>query len=243
MSDRPGPVVGDAADRDQEDVAEGPGGVRGQRNVADELGPALAPEQLSGPLLHDLLEPLAVVPQLGLGLRLVVAEPLRLEGSRYRGAEEGEPVLDEEVGGAGLHALDRDRLPRVPGDDEEGDVEAALAEEREGAERPEPREPVVGEDDVGRVAEAGDVLLLRLHSLAREGQSLAPELERHQLRVVGLVLDDQDTKGGRHGADLVGPGHDGGAPSRTRMVTRTPGRSSRFSSLTVPPASATRSAT
>ena len=131
-------------------------------------------------------------------LRLLsfVAKVLLAQLALHRGEQTRHPLLREKVVRAGAQDLDRVVLVERPREDDEGDVGAFCARDRERRQGVELRHPAVGDDHVPRA-----VLQGRPHGVARldalEGDPVsAPiELPQQEARVVLRVLDHQQAQG------------------------------------------------
>jgi hypothetical protein len=159
---------------------------------------------------HDVarvLEQLAV-PLLARELRLFRAPPLQAmlrlaQLAVHDGQQPRELALHDEVAGAGAHQLDGAILGNLAGDDDEGDVAAAGLERPQGLEAAEPRQVVIGDDEIPALAaERGFHGVGRLDAEDLRVVASAPELPLER-RDVGLrVLDEEHPHGAprRHGA-------------------------------------------
>ena len=108
--------------------------------------------------------------------------------------EAGQSILEEVVGRPAPHGLDGRLLLDGPADDEEGDVQALLLHEVERLQSVEPRQRVVGEDDVDLRAEVGDELLPVVYDvqacvIARLGQ-----FEFDERGVVRVVFQQENAQ-------------------------------------------------
>ena len=82
------------------------------------------------------------------GARVGPSKRRRIDRRDEPPAPAGQPVFQQIVGGAAFHGRDGVILADRPGDDDEGNVEPALARERQRAQRVEPGQRVIGDDDV-----------------------------------------------------------------------------------------------
>ena len=132
------------------------------------------------------------------------------------GREAAEGTLGEEVMGAGVHRADGDALGDVAGDDDEGDVLAGPLEDFEGLGGAEPREVVVGENEVPpRRAEGLGEGLGGFDALMVDLPSGGAEEVVEDAGVDLGVLDDEDVEGR---AGLGVHGRAAGAGTRGRAA-------------------------
>ena len=130
-----------------------------------------------------------------LGARLLGPGAYPGQGALDGRTDPGQVALEQVVRGAGLHAADRGLFVDRAGDDEERDVRRALPGDREGGHAVEPRQGVVGEDDVGpELFELALERVASVHSPCVEVHARPAELVLDELGVHRDVLEDQDSQ-------------------------------------------------
>src|SRR5204862_431916 len=118
-------------------------------------------------------------------------------------------------------------LTHAPGDDEEGDVEEPVADQRERGGRLEGGQVVIAEHDVPRPAlQRGEQLRRGFDALRDRLEPTRAQGAHHQLGVRGLVFDEEDL-------DLPRSRHGPSAPGRVKWNVAP--RSGTLSAHTRPP--------
>jgi hypothetical protein len=152
----------------------------------------------AGEMVHEGREPLLRLAEPLEHVLLFRAElPLR-EGLADGRSEPAEAVLEQVIAGAVLHGLDGGVFADGAGDDDEGDVQAALVEQLQGGEGVELGHAVVGEDDVRGRIEPGQKLRARGATVAPDRQARPPQLMKHEVGVGFAVFEDQHLDGNAH---------------------------------------------
>ena len=119
------------------------------------------------------------------------------ERAPHREAEPTEPVLDQVVGRAAPHALDRLLLAHRPADHDERDVGTARVQQIERLEGAELGQAVVGEDDVRSLVEQAEVPR-RILGAAPLGVEAGPaQLGDDQLGVEDAIFEHEQLDGRR----------------------------------------------
>jgi hypothetical protein len=132
-----------------------------------------------------------------------------------RGAESGQPVLEEEVVGARLQNLHGVLLADGPRDDHEGSVEAALLPKGQGVGGLETGHVVVRNDEVeARAVEGGGHRLRSVDPLPGDFPAAALHLADDELRVFLAVIDDQRPEWLAHAHGPVAASWSPGRPGR-----------------------------
>ncbi len=124
---------------------------------------------------------------------LLRPEPPPGQGLLDRRPQAGQPVLEQVVVGALPHGRDRDVFAHRAGDEDERQVESALAHEPQRFQAVEARQGVVREDDVERRVQAVPELLLGFDALADRLVAGEAQFTHQQFDVVGLVFQKQDS--------------------------------------------------
>ena len=134
---------------------------------------------------------------LGLGEQPLVGQPLFAAGAvpidrcQHGVTEPGEPVLEKVVGGAALDAIGGEFVVQGSGDDEGRDVYGSFLEYLEDAERAERRHLEVGNQCVVWFGEGRQEVRLVVDFGPARVDPGAADYRFHQLRVVGIVFDEE----------------------------------------------------
>ncbi|MCZ7562659.1 MAG: hypothetical protein M5U08_01720 [Burkholderiales bacterium] len=183
--------------------------------AADDLGARHARHPLARrrhephpPIGADQRDPVRAVLDQAAEALLALAQPLRgaagvahqggaLERRAHRRAEAREAILDEVVGRAEAHRLDRELLADRAGQQDERDVRRHLLRDAQRADAVETGQGVIGEDQVGAFGERGAEIGLGLDAHSLNLESAAFELVQREFRIGSAVLHQEHAQNAR----------------------------------------------
>ena len=137
-------------------------------------------------------------------LALLVAEPRLFQCLCHRLPQACQSVFQQVVGCTLLDALRRRFIPYGSGDDDERNIQPAFLQVAQRPQRVDARQVVIGENDVGRRIEVGEVLRFGLDVLPVRLEPGSAKLVQHELRVIRSVFKTQHAQGNGHKDLLFG---------------------------------------
>jgi hypothetical protein len=115
-----------------------------------------------------------------------------LQFALHRGCEAHQVGLEDVVTGAGDHGFRRGVFAYGAGNDDEGNILAALPEQREGARAAEMRQRIIRQDDIGSGGQRGKILRFGFHPGPCQPVAGVFQGADHELRIEDIVLDQQN---------------------------------------------------
>ena len=125
------------------------------------------------------------------GPLMLSTQTLLFEGMRHRLAQTCHPVFQQIIGGALLHALDGNLFADAAGDDNERDIETALLQQLQGAQRAKLWQAVIGQNQVEGRIKRRNVVGFRLDAPPVGGEAGSPQLMQYELGISGAIFQNQ----------------------------------------------------
>ena len=132
---------------------------------------------------------------------------LRLRERPFHGAcQPRRPVFEQVIRGAIAHRLHGHIFAHRAGNQDEGDVPPACPQQFQGPQPAEVRHRIVGQNDLRRVLQCGQKVRLGLHARPLGIKTGAAQLAHQQVRVIRVVLDNQQSQPGHDLSAISAPG-------------------------------------
>ncbi len=125
---------------------------------------------------------------------LLFAQELVFQSVAHRLTQPRRAVLEHIIIGPLAHDFDRRLLADAAGKDDEGNVQAALFHQLQRASATKVWQRPVGQDQVEGRFERGHIVRLIVHTPPGKLKTLFLQAQDHQLGVIEIVFDDQDTQ-------------------------------------------------
>ncbi len=129
----------------------------------------------------------------GFCLSFLAAQTSGLQSLPDGARQVAQPVFKQDIRGPHLQTCHSFFSAERAAEDDERDVELPLVQQPEGAGRVEPGQMVIGQHNIRRPAQPGQVLRFRLCPFPIRFEPTPPQFQGGQLGLAGAIFKDQNT--------------------------------------------------